>query len=364
MTRMAGDSRQSRRRFLQATGTAAAVGLAGCLDSLPFARTNPDNFPYAPGFTQDSIELEQALGPTSPMASVSSLHLASTRDLSFPFGEIAVALEGQFDQTTERFQTRQRRQNSIESRFVIQDQYFNSTELFERIRIEPRALDFNYRARSYDFGVESEYRLRELHDLLTDIDLSATDVHTPEETPLAVYSASIAEFGTHSIVQQWRDSIGAFESGAIHVHVDPEGLIHLVTAELSYLNQEDDEVRIATDWAYSEFEALEVEPPEWFQKVPDRERPEVEVAFDETPGEAVEVRVESIANTSEVAVVVRGEGVVAHFEEPDTISIEADQYTSDEGDATALLVFAQNNLRGPVQVGFHQPEQAAADSTQ
>lgn len=355
---MGGSSSGSRRRFLQAASTITTLGIAGCVDALPFGRTEPSDFPYATGFSEEDIDIERALGPTSAMAAVDSLSLSSSRRLSFPFGKIAVDLTGQVDQTTETFLIGNRRNNSIESRFIVQDQFFDSTELFERTRVEPRALDFTYRARPYEFDVESEYRLNELQDLLTDIDLTATYVQTREQTPLAVYSATFDQVGTNSMFHDWSESIGEFQEGAVKVKADADGLFHLVDAAFSFLNQDGQEVRIETTLEYSDFGIPDVGEPDWFAEVPGRERPDVVVDFTETVGEAVEVSVVAMAHTNEVAVVIQDEGVVAHFEEPDDVSIEAERYTTDSGTATALIVFAQNDIRGPVQVGFYQPQPA------
>lgn len=345
----------SRRRFLQTTSVGAALGLAGCLGRLGFGGMDPGDFPYAAGFSASDIDLELALGRDSAMASVGSLRLTSERNMLTTFGDLETTIDGAFDADAETFQVSQKRLDTISVQFIFEGAYFDSEELFERVKVEPRSLDFSYRARPHEFDPETDYRLLELRDMLDDIDLTATEVRQPNELPLAVYTAEPENFGAGSLFQEWADALGEVSEGSVELQVDERGLIHAVDARVAFGERPEEGIEIEASWRYSGFGETTVDPPEWFDEVPAREPPEVDVAFDETEGEYLRVTIGSMENTDEVAIVLEGEGVVAHFEEPGEHLLEVSDYTTEEGQAQGVVVFAENAIRGPVQVGFYQP---------
>ena len=380
---MRGNGTLSRRGLLLTAGPCCLAGLAGCAGLGGTDRRTPDEFDYPAGFSTDGVDLEVALGGGSAMMDVAGLALEVDRQLAFPAGTLSVAHEAAFDRASDRYVVDRREGDTFQGQLALRDAYFDTEELFERRKVEPRSLEYDYRARRHSLDRREAYRLDDVREVLADVDLTVSSVSGEGAHDVAVYTATTDDVGVDSIFRRVRDLVGELREADVELRVDDRGYLHSVQTDGTFRTRDGGDVTMDLSWSYEGFGAVDVEEPDWLAALPQRERPDVEVEFEEVPDEGegsadesgestdegggsadegVLVHVHSMRNTDRVAVTLRGEGVYAELDAPGSVIVPVEVYTTGDGATLRIFVFAEDHLRGPVQVDFHDPEPRRSSS--
>lgn len=346
-------SHRSRRDVLRTAGITTAGLLAGCLG---LRGPTLEEFDYPAGFSRDAIDPHIAFGSGSPNASVDTIALDTEWEFVFADWSTSTMVTGRFDLNGPRFERERRSLNTLEQRLHILGEYFDSTEVFQRGRVEPRSIEDRYSARAYDWSPLEELRLDELRRLLTDVDLTADRVATVDDRTMAIYLAQETEIGEQAPLRQFSESIGDLSSATLELGVMESGYITDVSLVGTLLSVHGDAIDLKATWDYDGVNDTTVTRPDWLDDVPAIDRPEVVVHFDEVNGDAVVVDIREIRHTDQVAIVIDGEGVYESLSNPGSVEISASDYLDDEGVARSIFVFAENQLRGPVEIEVYRPE--------
>ncbi|MFW6152917.1 MAG: hypothetical protein ACOC42_01015 [Halobacteriota archaeon] len=343
---------RSRRDVLRSAGPVATGLIAGCVG---LRGPTPDEFAYPPGFTVDGIDASTALGPDSPMASVESVRLETEWGIAATDWSTENAVMGRFDQAHPSFERERRSLNTLEQRLHILGEYFDSTEVISRERVEPRSVQYRYSAREHDWDPLEELSLDELQRLVSDVDLTVERVATVDDHLVASYRARTEDFGEGAPLRDLGDTIGELTTADLELGLLESG--HLTTVRFigSMTSSSGGIVELEASWRYDDVDETVVTPPEWLDDVPALDRPEVVVEFDECTGEAVVVDITTIRHTDQVAVVIDEEGVYEAITSPQTIEVPASAYHDDDGSPRSIFVFAENELRGPVVIDIYRP---------
>ena len=394
----------TRRRFLQGGGAGGLGALAGCARIGGMDRRTPDEFDYPAGFSPDGVDLDVALGSESAMMDVAGLSLEEDRRLAFPAGTLSVSHEAAFDRSSDRYVVDRHEHDTFQRQLAIREAYFDTEELFERRKVEPRSLEFDYRARRHSLDRREAYRLDDVRDVLADVDLTVSSVSGEGDHDVAVYTATTDDVGVDSIFRRVRDLVGELREADVALRVDDRGYLRSVQTDGAFRARDGGDVAMDLSWSYGAFGAVDVEEPDWLAGLPQRERPEVEVEFEEVPDvgdgsaddgggsgddgggsgddgggpgddgggstddggkstdEGVVVHVRSMRNTDRVAVTLRGEGVFVELERPRSVTVPVEVYMTEDGASLRIFVFAEDRLRGPIQVAFYDPEPRRSSS--
>lgn len=345
-----GARQPTRRTILSAVGTVAGATLAGCIS----LRRNDGvrSFSYPKGFHRDGFDLDAAFGADSPLASIDSVTIIHDRQITIGGEQIESTAHRRVDAIDERFTTAEERFDELRTQLVLTDTYFGGHEVIERRKVEPRSLDFVYRARSHEFSRTGAYRLDELRELTDDVSFEAIAVTTRDDVDVVEYRAEKDDLGADSIIRSIASSLGAV---VLEVVVDAEGMLRTVYLDVELGPDSDDPTSISGNWRYEGYGGTTVEPPDWLNAIEGIERPAVDISFDETPGEHVTVRIHSMANTEEVAVVLQEIGVVEVAQAPTSIVVPYETFVTEDGAVRTILVFAENQLRGPILIDSFTP---------
>ncbi|MFW6448979.1 MAG: hypothetical protein ACOC0X_05505, partial [Halobacteriota archaeon] len=222
-------------------------------------------------------------------------------------------------------------------------------------RVEPRAIDWEYRASEHAFDPIEDTRLGAVRSIIDSVDLTASEVHTDGAVDRVVYAADEADIPAKSRIGELADSMGALERGSVRLEADDRGLFHDVTVGGTVATGEESTLEFTMRWTYGSFDDIDVQPPDWLSEVPDRERPEVDLRIEEVEGRHVAVHIDRLEHAVQVLVVVDGEGVVDVADAPGVITVPAETYTDASGSVRDVLVFVADRLRGPQRVDTHVP---------
>lgn len=342
----------------------------GVPDWIPGGSTGDQSVELPDGFGKDGIDLDAALGPSSAMATVSSVSLHSRREIVFSFATINHSEQGYFSQESDTFHTESRAFDGMTDRITIVGRYYRKPALVERRKVEPRALAYRKNQSRHEMDPHEDYRLNELHRLAGDVSFSSPTVRSIEtghpdqrdgsgrKIPVAVYRAGIADFAPGSLLEQASPSLGEFVDGSVEFEVDERGFIHRFVAGGTYETIDGNLTTSSFEWDYFDFGTTTVTKPNWVGELPDDPPPEVTVEFDETDGQEVHVHVLTMEYTEQVGVGVVGVGTSGVVSEPGTIVIPADSYLLDDGAVAPIAVIAEDRIEGPVQVAAYQPAPA------
>lgn len=347
-------SHYSRRRLLGIAGVVGAASISGCLGRLTGGE-DLDSFSHPPGFSADGIDPTQAIGRSSTMGELSSVELGHTWAISLPAFEAEVDEHGQFAFDDWRFRRSRQTFDALRLTLTIESEYFDSEELFRRGRVEPRSLEDRFTAMQYTMAPHSEVGIDDIQSLLESVNMQLTDVEGVDGATVGTYTATDESFDEGSLIREWVDSFGEAKDVSLTLDVTEDGYLTKAAFDGTFTNESDDEIELSAMWRYSNHDTVSVSTPEWVKELPGRERPAVEVDFEEHPPESIDVEIISMQHTDEVAVVIHNHGVVDSVTSPGVISVPSDAVTGSGDGVNELLVIAQNELRGPVQVDRFWP---------
>lgn len=346
------DHQRVTRRSLIGAGVATGlVSISGCLGA-PSGDSGVDGFEYPTGFYTDGIEAESALGMDSAMASIDSAQVSHERVLSMGGGTVELDYKREIDAVSERFTSVENRFDDSSLTLTHTEGFFDGEELIERVKVEPRSLGFSHRAEFHDFSPTEAYRLDEIRELIAGVDLTAQTPDHTEDDEVVIYRAKTSDFTDHSAVSQIDADV---DEASIELVVDTAGYIRSSEITVSFAGVLEDQTELIGRWEFTDFGTISVERPDWVDELDGLERPEVDVVFDESVGEAVTVEIESMINTDQVAIVLQQSGVYADGDEPFSMEIPVEDYLTDEDAVQTILVFAENDLRGPMLIDSYQP---------
>ncbi|MFP4590733.1 MAG: hypothetical protein ACLFM8_04630 [Halobacteriales archaeon] len=338
-----------RRAVLAAMAAGATVGIAGCLGDDP----TPADFAYPDGFAVDGLDVDAAVGPTSAMADLEALALETAHGMDAAFGTTREHLDGRFDRTGERFVVDRRRIDETRGRVLLSTQFFDGVERIERRKVEPRSIEYDYRASEHAYDPVEDPRLGVVGSLIESVDLTATDVASGGDR--VVYTADESAIPPSSRIGELAASVGSLEAGAVRPAIDEHSLVHDATVSATLASDSGGSIEIEMTWTYGSFDDAAVEPPAWLAEVPDRARPVVDLRIEEVPGRQVEVHVDRFEHARQLLVVVDGEGVVDGTDRAGVVTVPAGTYTDEEGAVRDVQVFVADRLRGPRLIRTHVP---------
>lgn len=357
---MALSERPNRRTVLLSIGAVATASLSGCVGSVFDDSYTPDTFPYPDGFGSDTFDLQGAFGVDSPTAQLDSVTITYDQEMSLPIGSISYTETERIDGHLQRFLREENEHNHMRNELRVANAYFDGDEVIRRVKVEPRSIDYRYGAQSHTFDRVTDYNLGQLQELLADVDLSVSEIDDGEDEPLAVYTADTADFSDTAAVVTALD--GALEEASAEVRITEDGVLDIVHVTTAF-HSGDDRSSMEGSWAYAKPNATTVERPDWIDGIEGLERPDVDVTFDDSIEEGVAVSIEAMDDTDEVAIVVSEEGVVHGRTAPGTVTVTYDEILTDNDEVQVILVYAENALRGPVQVASYHPTVPSEDES-
>ena len=388
------DSKLSRRRLLGAAGTACTVGIAGCSDifnnngnnSTEGGPSTPDveDFNFAEGYSESGVDVETVLAEDGIMASLSGVQATVNRSVDSLGRTQESSQSGRYDVENERFIA------NIEStqvgQTVTQNYYLNEGTLYIR-RQSPDGGEPQLQKDTYEFSTMTDLNLQALKQHISGVNMSLNAIESRSGNPVAVYTAETSDFSSESLfggslVEQ--RSFDRLDSAQAELVVDEQGYIYSVslTAEMVNAQQQptnnttnnttnesdgsnETTTTIETNFTYSNFNSVSISEPSWvgnntFEDL--SAEPTVDVDFSEEEGESVTATVNSIEN-ADAALFVINNTLITQTSEPGSQTIEATQYTGDDGSVQTITVFASRGQQQPTQITTFTPNEPASTTS-
>lgn len=360
------------RRAVLASAIPAVTSLAGCagaLDGRIVGSTRDSAVELPDGFSSDGIDTDAAFGPSSAMATASSLSLLARRQIEFSFGTLDHVKTGFFAREPDTFYTESKAVDRLTNEITVTERFYRDPALVERRKVEPGALGFRVNRSRHEMDPFREYDLDVVHSLASDVSFSSPTVklietghpdHREEaraDLSVASYSAETADFVPESLFERAGTVLGEFVVGWVEFEVDAVGYVHRFAAGGEYETTDGNLTETSFEWDYFDFDSTTVSQPGWIGEIPDVPAPVVDVEFDEVIGEEVRVHIHSMEHTEHVGVGVAGVGVAGELTEPGTVVVPADWYLLDDGEVATIAVIAEDAIDGPIPVAAHRPSQ-------
>lgn len=366
------DSRVSRRQMISATGVAVATSLAGC-SALPGGNdgngtdegtptpSGTDDFNYPNGFSENSVDLNIALGEGSVMAALDSVTTSVDRTVESPSGTQTSEQTGQFSQADDKFFVTQEATAGEQS--SIQQYYYTDGTIYIRRNL-PSQEKPQYTKNTLEFNVRQMYNLAQVQQHLTGISLSVDSIEQRNGQTVAVYTADETSFGSESLFTDLSESdqYGEIESASVEFVVDQQGRIHLADFSAEFATEGEGTMLLETTFGYSNFNSTTVQRPDWVDSADFRDlttEPQIDVEFNEVEGQGVTVTVNSVQDADFVDVVIGGQPI-GRVQEPGDVEVPASAYTADDGSVLKIEVYAYKEGQQPTVVDNYTPNAPAS----